>query len=149
MDIKNENNKKRNKVQNPVVVEETPSSQDKNDIKSKEVSNTTSIDDLFQMVKKKKTESLQVEPSQEQSIVMPSKQKKKKAINELKPVTSSIQSQLQHGTISSEYTPIISPAPPIHRVDKETGLPVYKAHLMLIGKGGGTDLCPFDCNCCF
>ena len=43
----------------------------------------------------------------------------------------------------------ISPNAPIHRVDRATGLPVYKAKLLKAGEGGGTKFCPFDCNCCF
>jgi Eukaryotic protein of unknown function (DUF1764) len=32
----------------------------------------------------------------------------------------------------------------------EEGWAVYsEAELKLSSKGGGTDLCPFDCNCCF
>lgn len=32
----------------------------------------------------------------------------------------------------------------------EDGLPIYTpAELGLSNKGGDTDLCPFDCNCCF
>mmetsp|Transcript_500 Transcript_500/g.507 ORF Transcript_500/g.507 Transcript_500/m.507 type:complete len:118 (-) Transcript_500:140-493(-) len=57
---------------------------------------------------------------------------------------------MHHGIIKSADKPyIISPDVPVHRIDKETGLPVYKAHLLKIGKGGGTLLCPFECNCCF
>ena len=29
------------------------------------------------------------------------------------------------------------------------GLPIYDWDELRIGQGGGTDLCPFDCNCCF
>ena len=43
----------------------------------------------------------------------------------------------------------ISPHAPLHRVDRTTGLPVYKAALLKAGEGGGTKYCPFDCNCCF
>lgn len=43
----------------------------------------------------------------------------------------------------------ISPHAPLHRVDRATGLPVYKAALLKAGEGGGTKYCPFDCNCCF
>ena len=44
---------------------------------------------------------------------------------------------------------IINPEAPVHRIDQSSGLPVYKAHLLKVGDGGGTPLCPFDCNCCF
>eukprot|EP01027_Heterolobosea_sp_BB2_P015987 GEZU01022825.1.p1 GENE.GEZU01022825.1~~GEZU01022825.1.p1 ORF type:complete len:136 (-),score=62.23 GEZU01022825.1:139-546(-) len=29
------------------------------------------------------------------------------------------------------------------------GLPIYTEEELKIGKGGGTPLCPFDCDCCF
>jgi hypothetical protein len=44
---------------------------------------------------------------------------------------------------------IISPNPAVHRFDQATGLPVYKYTALLVGDGGGTALCPFDCRCCF
>lgn len=31
----------------------------------------------------------------------------------------------------------------------EDGYPIYTPVELKIGMGGGTDLCPFDCNCCF
>lgn len=31
----------------------------------------------------------------------------------------------------------------------EDGLPIFSPRELKIGLGGGTDLCPFDCNCCF
>ena len=31
----------------------------------------------------------------------------------------------------------------------EDGYPIYTPSELKIGMGGGTDLCPFDCNCCF
>ena len=31
----------------------------------------------------------------------------------------------------------------------EEGWKVYTPEELNIGKGGDTDLCPFDCNCCF
>lgn len=56
-----------------------------------------------------------------------------------------------YGVIQSKRHPsrIISPEAPLERIDKETGLPVYKAHILRVGEGGGTALCPFDCDCCF
>ena len=44
---------------------------------------------------------------------------------------------------------IISPDAAVHRWDKESGLPVYKYTALKVGDGGGTPLCPFDCDCCF
>jgi hypothetical protein len=56
-----------------------------------------------------------------------------------------------YGLIKSEYGDnfIMSPEAPLERIDAESGLPVYKAHLLRVGEGGGTSLCPFDCDCCF
>jgi hypothetical protein len=34
------------------------------------------------------------------------------------------------------------------RFDEE-GVPIYSSESLNIGKGGGTALCPFDCECCF
>lgn len=31
----------------------------------------------------------------------------------------------------------------------EDGLPIFSPKELKIGMGGGTDLCPFDCNCCY
>ena len=55
-----------------------------------------------------------------------------------------------HGVIKSNNPRIIiSPEAPVERVDPESGYKVYKAHILKVGEGGGTDLCPFDCDCCF
>lgn len=56
-----------------------------------------------------------------------------------------------YGVIHSEYRAIkiVNPEAPLERIDPESGLPVYKAHLLKVGEGGGTPFCPFDCNCCF
>jgi len=53
------------------------------------------------------------------------------------------------GVIKGARNFIISPEAPLERIDKESGFPVYKAHLLKVGEGGGTPLCPFDCDCCF
>lgn len=37
----------------------------------------------------------------------------------------------------------------VHRFDNPSGLNVYKAHALGLGRGGNTRLCPFDCQCCF
>jgi len=44
---------------------------------------------------------------------------------------------------------IVNPEAPVHRIDKASGLKVYKAKALKVGEGGGTALCPFDCACCF
>ena len=55
-----------------------------------------------------------------------------------------------HGVIKSNNPRIIiSPEAPVERIDPESGYKVYKAHILKVGEGGGTDLCPFDCDCCF
>eukprot|EP01038_Epipyxis_sp_PR26KG_P008779 gene8779-11855_t len=66
-------------------------------------------------------------------------------------VVSSTDRNETYGLISSDYKSIkiVNPEAPLERIDAESGLPVYKAHLLKVGEGGGTDLCPFDCNCCF
>jgi len=35
------------------------------------------------------------------------------------------------------------------RYDAKAGMNIYSMESLGIGKGGDTDLCPFDCNCCF
>lgn len=35
------------------------------------------------------------------------------------------------------------------RFDAELGMNIYSLDALKVGKGGGTDLCPFDCDCCF
>jgi hypothetical protein len=56
-----------------------------------------------------------------------------------------------YGIIKSRYnsSQIVNPEAPLERIDPESGLPVYKAHILKVGDGGGTALCPFDCACCF
>lgn len=58
---------------------------------------------------------------------------------------------VNYGLIKSKYaqSKVLNPEAPLERIDRESGLPVYKAHLLKVGQGGGTPLCPFDCNCCF
>ena len=83
--------------------------------------------------------------------------KQKKSTQKKLPKSESLQEpQITHDSSSygiiksdiSAYT-IISPEAPLERIDKASGLPVYKAHLLKVGDGGGTPLCPFDCDCCF
>jgi hypothetical protein len=37
----------------------------------------------------------------------------------------------------------------VHRFDNASGLNVFKAHDLGLGRGGDTPLCPFDCKCCY
>jgi len=70
--------------------------------------------------------------------------------NKSQKLYSSNDDSLEYGKIKSEYGNfVISPEAPLERIDSESGLPVYKAHLLKVGEGGGTELCPFDCSCCF
>jgi hypothetical protein len=102
----------------------------------------SAIDDIFSSASsKKKEEKVKNEEKVKASKISASD----KAAAE-KPAKQPMQ---QHGVIASAYGTIISPDPPVERIDKESGLKVYKAHLLRIGEGGGTPLCPFDCDCCF
>ena len=103
---------------------------------SNSIESSNEIEDLFESLKSKKKKK-----NEEDQLVVISEKKKKKKIKESN----------SNNIISpdSNSNCIISPEPPVHRLDAETGLPVYKAHLLKVGEGGGTKLCPFDCNCCF
>lgn len=107
-------------------------------VQSTRLSASTSsvIDDIFASASSKKMEAV------EQNNTIP----KKKHPRIPDAVTTA---PLQHGVIASAYGTIISPDPPVHRIDKETGLKVYKYAALKVGDGGGTPLCPFDCDCCF
>lgn len=102
---------------------------------------TDIIDSLFDDFKsKKKTKQAKEEAD---------KVKKKRKEQKVEDIEDS--SSNSYGIIKSDYHPvvIVNPEAPLERIDKESGLPVYKAHLLKVGEGGGTALCPFDCNCCF
>lgn len=104
------------------------------------------IDDLFDSLKKRKSEKKLVEEHAEK--VQQSKEKEMEKMIKKKQKVEEQDSS--YGLISSDQAKsIISPEAPIERIDKETGFPVYKAHLLKVGEGGGTTLCPFDCDCCF
>jgi hypothetical protein len=98
------------------------------------------IDNLFESLKTKKIEKIKLN---QEALV---KKVKKIKVDDYEPSSSS-----SYGIIKSSYnfTEITNPEAPLERIDKESGLPVYKAHLLKVGEGGGTELCPFDCNCCF
>lgn len=95
------------------------------------------IDDLFNTAKKAKVEAKVEE--EEALAAKPVKVKKVKK-----------EESLPYGIMKSDNgNVIVNPEAPLERIDPESGLPVYKAHLLKVGEGGGTPLCPFDCNCCF
>lgn len=100
------------------------------------------IDDIFSLIKKNKQEAA--------APALPVRSKgaagiKAKESNER--LSRAMDSS--HGLIKSKHQSIVSPEAPLERIDKATGLPVYKAHLLKVGEGGGTPLCPYDCDCCF
>lgn len=100
------------------------------------------IDNLFADIKTKKAEKLL-------NVKKLEEKEKLKKVKKIKPVAEEGSSS-SYGVIKSSYeTVITNPEAPLERIDKESGLPVYKAHLLKVGEGGGTELCPFDCNCCF
>ena len=94
------------------------------------------IDDLFSTAKKAKVESKSEEDVQTTKPLKIKKLRKEES--------------LPYGIMKSENgNVIVNPEAPLERIDPESGLPVYKAHLLKVGEGGGTPLCPFDYNCCF
>ena len=101
------------------------------------------IDDMFaDAIEKKKTRKN--ETSKKEKVAKKSSQSSS-LVHEHVYDSSSFKNNNQN---ASKYA-IISPDAPLERIDTESGLPVYKAHLLKVGEGGGTDLCPFDCDCCF
>jgi hypothetical protein len=128
------------------------------------------IDDLFSGAKKRK--SVSIENPDEITKKAPPKKAKSKVKNTKSPQFSEDDSDdpdvdpyyefiddddgskdedgnATYGLINNAYNPgkIINPEAPLERI--QDGVPVYKAHLLKVGEGGGTPLCPFDCNCCF
>jgi Eukaryotic protein of unknown function (DUF1764) len=117
---------------------------------------TAEIDSLFDTLKKVKKDEAFLQSEKE------SKQDKKRysgdrtsavneiAVNDKKRKSSEEISSLPHGVVTSNNARvIISPEAPVERIDPESGYKVYKAHILKVGEGGGTALCPFDCDCCF
>ena len=100
---------------------------------------TQEIDDLFEELKARKKEK-KIEIS------------KKNRTGTSAKIDNDLTEHPQNSSYAGHMKPpsmIISPEAPLERIDKESGLPVYKAHLLKVGDGGGTPLCPFDCDCCF
>lgn len=98
---------------------------------------SSEIDELFSSVSSKKSSKKSLKPEDE---IQPSH-------NKLKHRSSK---ENTYGVMKSTYGgDIVNPEAPLERIDAESGLPVYKAHLLKVGEGGGTPLCPFDCDCCF
>jgi hypothetical protein len=101
------------------------------------------IDDLFGKLSKKRSELQDAERDK------PSAAKKiKGGMTVIKSAEPEMDST--YGLLTcNQAARIVSPDAPVHRFDRASGLPVYKAHLLKVGEGGGTPLCPFDCDCCF
>jgi hypothetical protein len=113
-----------------------------NAVTKSQVSND--IDQLFSIAKEKKaTQKLEVEETRMEA-------KNKPIKNEINNNDRNNDS-IPYGMIKSnnKNMKICNPEAPLERIDKESGLPVYKAHLLKVGEGGGTPDCPFDCDCCF
>jgi len=126
------------------VIEKKKKKKDKGDKHKKEesakVSGNADIDDLFDDLaedkKKKKRKEEKAEKKKEKE------EKEKIELEKRLEIEQKVSNRDANGRI-------ISPYAPVERVDTATGLPVYKAHLLEVGGGGGTDQCPFDCDCCF
>jgi hypothetical protein len=112
-----------------------------------------SIDELFEAAagKKKKRETEVISNNNEDQVFEQSKKPKAKKSKSVEKGAEVTEESGTYGVIQSRYPKmkIVNPEAPIERIDPETGFPVYKAHLLKVGDGGGTPLCPFDCNCCF
>jgi len=74
-------------------------------------------------------------------VVEEEKHKSAKIIDQKKGKSSEKESSSSYGLIKSDapggQSWITSPEAPLERIDAETGLPVYKAHLLKVGDGGG------------
>jgi hypothetical protein len=98
------------------------------------------IDDIFLVLKKKKDEKIveneiksitETDPRLSQSTERGKKKRLKAYADE---------NSLDYGIIKSKgrKRSVLSPEAPLERIDKESGLPIYKAHLLKVGEGGGT-----------
>ena len=98
------------------------------------------IDDIFSAKAKKQSKTAECDTE------IPAEIKIKK----LKKEVDLPRKNKTHGIVASSRGSIASPNPSFERIDADSGLKVYKAHLLTDdGEGGGTALCPFDCDCCF
>lgn len=71
-------------------------------------------------------------------------EKAAKAAESLKAITASLETEgMKKNRVKGADSPI-----PL-RIDGDSGLPIYSAEQLKMGGGGGTALCPFDCDCCF
>lgn len=110
---------------------EKPKSETSSLEKKKFISDDEDIDQLFTQLKRAKMEKNEIKLQEEK----------------MKSKVENLSAQRKRKKNHSDM--IISPDPTVHRFDDATGLPVYKYYHLKVGEGGGTPLCPFDCNCCF
>lgn len=101
----------------------------------KKLASHIDIDDLFNKLNRTKKET----KLKAEKLIMKEKKEAKRALQASQELISE----------KGEKFRFKSPEAPLERYDRDSGLPVYKAHLLEVGGGGGTALCPFDCNCCF
>ncbi|XP_009616621.1 uncharacterized protein C6G9.01c [Nicotiana tabacum] len=92
------------------------------------------IDEIFAGKKRKKPEQLEKSKSSGDSITEPKKLKKSK-----------------DKSSNSRVPNVLSEPPRRQRKKTADGLTIYTEEELGLGKsdGGGTSLCPFDCDCCF
>ena len=101
----------------------------------KKLASHIDIDDLFNKLNRTKKET----KLKAEKLLMKEEKEAKRALQASQELVSE----------KGEKFRFKSPEAPLERYDRDSGLPVYKAHLLEVGGGGGTALCPFDCNCCF
>ena len=118
---------------------------------------TEDIDNIFDTLKQSK-KSVSAKVDEVQSLSKTTSSSDGMSTDQMKGTTNALKgknisqevSSLPHGVVKSNNPrTIISPEAPVERIDPESGYKVYKAHILKVGEGGGTDLCPFDCDCCF
>ena len=128
-----------------VIINKNEKKNEKKEIQKEErkitLNSVNEIDDIFATIKK----DIKIKLENKNKI----ENKREKQINNYENRIETNEISSTYGLIKSPETKLISPEAPLERIDKATGLPVYKAHLLKVGDGGGTSLCPFDCDCCF
>jgi hypothetical protein len=138
-----------NSVSSKVVTKAAAKLQQKKaESESKLSSGKGEIDNLFGELSNNKKKRAQEDAAAAEAAETEKSRKRSKAHTMMKSMDAA--QDASYGLVRSELGPhIISPDAPVHRFDRSSGLPVYKAHLLKVGEGGGTPLCPFDCDCCF
>ena len=135
--------KKKDKKKKKVLDDEDDEEEEDNS-ESTPSATDTGIDELFASARSKKDEeNVRIRQAEED-------EEDEDEEDETDHIDRHSHERVGYGVIKSPNMPsIINPEAPVERIDPESGFPVYKAHLLKVGEGGGTPLCPFDCNCCF